>query len=82
MKIKEVIEMLLHNNTLEDEVIFTFFDKNYFLDSTHIHPQDLEQYWAEFVKQGQETLEGHLNFTDTGMKLITDLEELVPETNF
>ena len=74
--------MLLHNNTLEDEVIFTFWDKNYFTDSTDLTPEQIGNVWAEFVKQGQDTLEGHLNFTQTGHELIAELEEMLPAEDF
>jgi len=82
MKIREVIEMLLHNNTLEDEIIFSFWDKNYFTDSTDLTPEQIGKVWAEFTEKGQDTLEGHLNFTQTGQELITQLEEMLPDTGF
>lgn len=82
MKIREVIEMLLKNNTLEDEVIFTFWDKNYFTDNTDLTPEQIGNVWAEFVETGQETLEGHLDFTQTGHELIEELEEMLPEQTF
>lgn len=82
MKIREVIEMLLHNNTLEDEVIFSFWDKNYFIDSTDLTPEQIGKVWAEFTEQGQQTLEGNLDFTNTGIELIEELEEMLEEEGF
>jgi hypothetical protein len=80
MKIREVIEMLLKDNDLDSEIIFDYYDKKYFLDSFvggEIDTNKMDKVWVEFVEEGQQTLAAHLEFTQTGYDLISDLEELI-----
>lgn len=77
MKIRELIEVLLKNNSLDDEIIVDYWDKNYFLEMIEIEKEKIDEVWEEFVKDGQETLEAHLEFTQTGYDLATDLEYLI-----
>ena len=78
MKVRKLIEMLLQDNTLDDEVIVEYYDKNYFVDSG-LDRDKVEQVWAEFVADGQDTLTGHIEFTQTGYELADDLAELIKE---
>lgn len=82
MKIREVIELLLKDNDLDDEIVFEFYDKKYFLESYvggEIDLLKIDEVWGEFVSEAQETLQGHLEFAQTGYELINDLEELLKE---
>jgi hypothetical protein len=79
MKIRELIEHLLKDNDLDDEIIVSYWDKNYFVETNDFTLEDINSVWEEFVKDGQETLEGHLDFTQTGYDLASDLEEMIKE---
>lgn len=79
MKVKDLIAELLKSNDLEDEIIATWWDKNYFIDSSDKAAEEVMSVWSEFVAQGQETLEGHLEFTQTGSDLLEELEEMITE---
>lgn len=80
MKIRELIEELLKSNSLEDEIIATYWDKNYFLENSDLTLDQVDTVWTEFVKEGQETLEGHLEFTQTGHDFLEDLEEMIEDS--
>jgi hypothetical protein len=81
MKIKELIAELLKENSLEDEIIVSYWDRNYFLNSgASFRLEDFQKAWKDFVSQGQETLEGHLEFTQTGYELVEELEEFINES--
>jgi hypothetical protein len=79
MKIRELIEELLKRNDLDDEIIVSYWDKNYFIETNDFILENINSVWEEFVKDGQETLEGHLDFTQTGYDLASDLEEMIEE---
>jgi hypothetical protein len=79
MKIRELIEHLLKDNGLDDEIIVSYWDKNYFIETNDFILENINSVWEEFVKDGQETLEGHLEFTQTGYDLASDLEEMIEE---
>jgi hypothetical protein len=79
MKIRELIEELLKRNDLDDEIIVSYWDKNYFVETNDFTLENINSVWEEFVKDGQETLEGHLDFTQTGYDLASDLEKLLEE---
>ena len=80
MTIRQLIAHLLQENDIDDEIIVTWWDKNYFveaLDITDTHK--VLDNWKEFVKDGQETVNAHLEFTQTGYDLASDFEELLEE---
>jgi maltose-binding protein MalE len=77
MKIRKLIEDLLKDNLLDDEIIVSYWDKNYFVETNEFTLEDVDKVWEEFVKEGQETVDGHLDFTQTGYDLGSDLEELI-----
>ena len=79
MKIRELIEELLKRSNLDDEIIVAYWDKNYFVETNDFTLENINSVWEEFVKDGQETLEGHLDFTQTGYDLASDLEEMIEE---
>ena len=79
MKIRELIEEMLKRNDLDDEIIVSYWDKNYFVETNDFTLENINSVWEEFVKDGQETLEGHLDFTQTGYDLASDLEEMIEE---
>ena len=79
MTIRELIEELLKRNDLDDEIIVSYWDKNYFVETNDFTLENINSVWEEFVKDGQETLEGHLDFTQTGYDLASDLEEMIEE---
>ena len=79
MKIRELIEELLKRSDLEEEIIVAYWDKNYFVESDDFNLEEINSVWEEFVKDGQETLESHLEFTQTGYDLASDLEEMIKE---
>jgi hypothetical protein len=79
MKIRELIEELLKHNDLDDEIIVAYWDKNYFVETNDFTLENINSVWEEFVKDGQETLEGHLDFTQTGYDLASDLEKMIEE---
>jgi len=79
MKIRELIEEMLKRNDLDDEIIVSYWDKNYFVETNDFTLENINSVWEEFVKDGQETLESHLEFTQTGYDLASDLEEMIEE---
>ena len=81
MKIRKLIEDLLKDNLLDDEIIVSYWDKNYFVETNEFTLEDVDKVWEEFVKEGQETVDGHLDFTQTGYDLGSDLEELIKDND-
>jgi hypothetical protein len=79
MKIRELIETLLKNSDLDTEVIVTYWDKNYFVEASDLTIEQIDTVWEDFVKEGQETIESHLEFTQTGYDLASDLEDMIKE---
>lgn len=79
MKIRELIEELLKRNDLDSEIIVTYWDKAYFVEGSDLQLNKVDVVWTEFVKQGQETLEDHLDFLETGYDLAYELQELIEE---
>jgi hypothetical protein len=77
MKIRELISTLLKTDDLDTEIIVTYWNKDYFLEATNLTVEQIDTVWEDFVKEGQETIEGHLEFTNTGYDLASDLEELI-----
>jgi len=80
MVIRQLIAYLLEDNNLDDEILVAYWDKKYFIDQLDLtEPSKLDDVWADFIKQGQETLDGHLDFTQTGYDLIDEAKELIEE---
>ena len=80
MVIRQLIAYLLEDNNLDDEILVAYWDKKYFIDQLDLtEPRKLDNVWADFIKQGQETLNGHLDFTQTGYDLTDELEKLIAE---
>jgi len=79
MTIRQLIAYLLQDNDIDDEILVAYWDKTYFVETNDLDRADVDKVWAEFIKQGQETLDGHLDFTQTGYDLAADLKELVEE---
>jgi ferritin-like protein len=77
MKIRELISTLLKTDDLDTEIIVTYWNKDYFLEATNLTVEQIDTVWEDFVKEAQETIEGHLEFTNTGYDLASDLEELI-----
>jgi len=81
MKIRKLIEDLLKDNLLDDEIIVSYWDKNYFVETNEFKREDVDKVWEEFVNQGQQTVDGHLDFTQTGYDLGSDLEKLIKDND-
>ena len=79
MKIRELIESMLKENELDDEIIVAYWDKNFFVEWHEMNKDKVNKVWQEFAKSGQELLDGHLDFIQTGYDLASDLEELLEE---
>ena len=80
MTIRQLIAHLLQDNDIDDEIIVAWWDKNYFVDTLDItDTQKVLQAYKQFVKDGQETVNAHLEFTQTGYDLASDLQELLEE---
>ena len=80
MTIRQLIAYLLQDNDIDDEIIVAYWDKNYFIENLDItDPHKVSAVWKEFVKEGQETINAHLEFTQTGYDLKEDLEKLLKE---
>jgi hypothetical protein len=78
MKIRELIAHLLQGNDIDDEIIVAYYDKNYFFENLDIRePNKLDEIWEKFVEDGQETINAHLEFTQTGYELVDDLQEII-----
>ena len=77
MKIRELISTLLKTDNLDTEIIVTYWNKDYFLEATNLTVEQVDTVWEDFVKEAQETIESHLEFTNTGYDLASDLEELI-----
>jgi hypothetical protein len=82
MTIRQLIAYLLQDNDIDDEILVAYWDKKYFIDQLDLTESNkLDNVWADFIKQGQETLNGHLDFTQTGHDLAAELKELVEESD-
>jgi hypothetical protein len=80
MTIRQLIAYLLEKNDIDDEIIVDWWDKDYFVNNLDLtEPHKLDEIWKDFVKSGQETLQAHLEFTQTGYELANDLEKLLEE---
>jgi len=79
MKIRKLIEDLLKDNTLDDEIIVSYWDKNYFVEWNEMDRNQVDSVWDKFVVEAQETVEGNNEFTRTGYELTEDLEEMIKE---
>lgn len=80
MTIRQLIAYLLEKNELDDEILIAYWDKNYFIEECDItEPNKVDNVWKEFIKQGQETINSHLEFTQTGYDLADRLQELIKE---
>jgi hypothetical protein len=80
MVIRQLIAYLLEDNNLDDEILVAYWDKKYFIDQLDLtEPSKLDDVWADFIKQGQETLDRNLDFTQTGYDLIEEAKELIEE---
>ena len=80
MKVRELIEELLKRNSLDDEIIVAYWDKGYFIDAD-LAKDEVERVWDKFITEADETVMAHLEFTQTGYDLISDIEELMKEEN-
>jgi hypothetical protein len=78
MKVKDLIAEILKDNALDDEIIVEYWDKNYFVD-TGLERDKVEQVWAEFITQAQQTVSAHIEFTQTGYELADELENLMKD---
>ena len=78
MKVKDLITQILKDNALDDEIIVELWDKTYFTD-TGLDRADVERVWSEFIGEAQQTLSGHIEFTQTGYELADDLEFLIKQ---
>lgn len=80
MTIRQLIAYLLQDNDLDDEILVAYWDKTYFVDELDItEPDKIDTVWKEFIKEGQETVNSHLEFTQTGHNLASDLKEMINE---
>jgi hypothetical protein len=80
MTVRQLIAHLLNDNNLDDEILVAYWDKEYFIDQLDLtEPHKLDEIWADFIKSGQETINGHLEFTQTGYDLSNDLQTIIQE---
>ena len=79
MTIRQLIAHLLEKNDIDDEIIAAYWDKNFFIEWHELEKQNIDEVWEEFVKSGQETLDGHMDFIQTGYDLAEELETLIKE---
>lgn len=79
MKSKEIIEYLQNNCEPDEELIIAFWDKNFFVDLDNHKPEEIEKVWNEFAVEAQETVDAHLEFTQTGWDLAEELDEKLAE---
>ena len=82
MKVKDLIAELLKRNSLDDEVVVAYYDKGYCIDGLQItepSKEIMEQAWKEIADEAQETVEGHLDFTQTGYEILEMFEEKITE---
>jgi len=74
MTIRQLIAYLLQDNDLDSEIIVAYWDKNYFVDDLDIiDSPKVDKVWADFVKSAQETVNSHLEFSQTGYELTDTL---------
>ena len=82
MKVRELLAHLEKNYTPNDDIVVMWFDEQYCIDglqSTAPAREILEQAWKEIADEAQETLEAHIDFTQTGYDIATLFEEKVTE---
>jgi len=83
MKVKDLVHHLQVNCQPDEEIVVMWFDKQYVTDNT---PDELlqdkeivEQAWREITDESQETLEAHIEFTQTGYEIVELFEEKLNE---
>jgi hypothetical protein len=82
MKVKDLIAELLKRNSLDDEVVVAYYDNGYCIDEIQMPMparEIMEQAWKEIAGEAQETLEAHLDFTQTGYDIQELFEEKITE---
>jgi precorrin-2 methylase len=82
MKVKDLIAELLKRNSLDDEVVVAYYDNGYCIDEIQMPMparEIMEQAWKEIANEAQETLEAHLDFTQTGYDIQELFEEKITE---
>jgi len=83
MKVKDFLHEVSYNLQPNDEIVVMWFTKEY---ATNNIPESLlqdkeivEQAWRDIVDEGQETLDAHIDFTQTGYDLSELLETRIKE---
>jgi precorrin-2 methylase len=82
MKVKDLIAELLKRNSLDDEVVVAYYDNGYCIDEIQLPmpaKEIMEQAWQEIVAEAQETIEAHLDFTQTGYEIQDLFEKKIQE---
>jgi len=82
MKVKDLIAELLKRNSLDDEVVVAYYDSGYCIDEIQMTAparEIMEQAWREIANEAQETLEAHLDFTQTGYEISEMFEQKITE---
>jgi ribose 5-phosphate isomerase len=82
MKVKTLLHHLTTNYQPDDDIVVTWYDEQYCVEnlSTSAVPKEImEQAWKEIADEAQETVEGHLDFTQTGYEILEMFEEKITE---
>jgi len=82
MKVRDVIKALKQYEP-DDHIVLAWFDLEYASNSIETLPNPivLEQAWREIVEEAQETLNSHLDFTNTGAEISDLLKEKLEGDN-
>jgi hypothetical protein len=83
MKVKDLLHELNYNHQPDDEIAVVWFDMEYatngVADTLLTDKELVKQAWREIVDDVQETIDGHIDFTQTGPEIVEMLEEKITE---
>lgn len=79
MLAKDIVKYFQDNCEPDEEVIIAWWDKSFFVDSDNHKPEEIEKVWEAFAIDGQDTVNDHLEFTQTGWDLMEELDEKLAE---
>ena len=82
MKVRDVIKALKQYEP-DDHIVLAWFDLEYASNTIESlpNPIQLEQAWREIIEECQDTMNSHLDFTNTGAEISDLLKEKLEGEN-
>ena len=82
MKVRDVIKALKQYEP-DDHIVLAWFDLEYATNSIDLlpNPIEVERAWREIIEECQDTMNSHLDFTNTGAEISDLLKEKLEGLN-